>query len=173
MNTPRRNRAKQLCARCHAAFLKGIGLEDLCSRGFILYLTYPEGLRVTNIKDICRNTHAHESDRYCNSWRKNQRHGLFGYFLFFEKKSQKNLLKKNENSPRTRQFSECPLGWTCRKILHGLSRRPHEHVHSSLRCNQGARLDGECARAVVPQRPDTSCAHSMESRQAQANGAAM
>ncbi len=36
------------------------------------------------------------------------------------------------------------------KVLHGLSRRPHEHVHSSLRCNQGARLDGECARAVVP-----------------------
>ena len=36
------------------------------------------------------------------------------------------------------------------KILHGLSRRPHEHVHSSLRCNQGARLDGVRTRAVVP-----------------------
>jgi len=31
----------------------------------------------------------------------------------------------------------------------GLSRRPHEHVHSSLRCNKGARLDGKRARAVV------------------------
>ena len=47
-------------------------------------------------------------------------------------------------------------------------------MHSSLRCNQGARLDGECDRAVVTTaRPDTSCAHSTESRQAQANGAAM
>ena len=36
------------------------------------------------------------------------------------------------------------------KVLHGLSRRPHEHVHSSLRCNKGARLDGKRARAVVP-----------------------
>ena len=25
----------------------------------------------------------------------------------------------------------------------------HEHVHSSLRCNQDARLDGECDRAIV------------------------
>ena len=39
------------------------------------------------------------------------------------------------------------------------SRRPHEHVHSSLRCNQGARLDGECARAVVPH-GRTHCPHS-------------
>jgi hypothetical protein len=35
------------------------------------------------------------------------------------------------------------------KVLHGLSRRPHEHVQSSLRCNKGARLDGKRARAVV------------------------
>ena len=35
------------------------------------------------------------------------------------------------------------------KVLHGLSRRPHEHVHSSLRCNKGARLDGKRARPVV------------------------
>ena len=35
------------------------------------------------------------------------------------------------------------------KVLYGLSRRPHEHVYRSLRCNQGARLDGKRARAVV------------------------
>jgi len=32
----------------------------------------------------------------------------------------------------------------------GLSRRPHKHVHSSLRCNQGARLDGVCPWSSLP-----------------------
>jgi len=36
------------------------------------------------------------------------------------------------------------------KDLHGLSRRPHLHMHSSLRWNQGARLDGVRIGAVVP-----------------------
>jgi hypothetical protein len=39
----------------------------------------------------------------------------------------------NHNSP----LAKCG----CKKN-HGLSRRPHKHVHSSLRFNQGARLDG-------------------------------
>jgi hypothetical protein len=30
------------------------------------------------------------------------------------------------------------------KTLHGLSRRPHSHLYSSLRCNQSARLGGIC-----------------------------
>jgi len=30
------------------------------------------------------------------------------------------------------------------KTLHGLSRRPHSHLYTSRRCNQGARLDGIC-----------------------------
>jgi hypothetical protein len=32
----------------------------------------------------------------------------------------------------------------CCKTLYRLSRRPHSHVHSSLRCNQGTRLDDIC-----------------------------
>jgi hypothetical protein len=35
-------------------------------------------------------------------------------------------------------------------LLHGLSRRPHKHVHRSLRCNQGARLDGGGPSPSVP-----------------------
>jgi hypothetical protein len=44
-----------------------------------------------------------------------------------------------------------PLAYVrLQKTLHGLSRRPHSHMHSSLRCKQGARLDGGRAGAVVP-----------------------
>jgi hypothetical protein len=37
----------------------------------------------------------------------------------------------------------------CKKHA-GLSRRPHQHVHSSLRWNQGARLDGVCPWPIIP-----------------------
>jgi hypothetical protein len=54
----------------------------------------------------------------------------------------------------------------------GRSRRPHKHVHSSLRCNQGAQLDGIVPLALSSARLDTRSAPSKESRQARANGAA-
>jgi hypothetical protein len=40
--------------------------------------------------------------------------------------------------------NNCPLAKCgCKKHCRvGLSRRPHSHLYSSLRCNQGARLDG-------------------------------
>ena len=39
---------------------------------------------------------------------------------------------------------------TAAKNTDELSRRPHQHVHSSLRCNQGARLDGVCPWPSLP-----------------------
>ena len=56
------------------------------------------------------------------------------------------------------QFHNSPLAKCgCKKFCMNepFSRRPHEHVHSSLRCNQGARLDGVRTGAVVPTRPGT------------------
>ena len=54
--------------------------------------------------------------------------------------------------------NNCPLA-RLQKTLHGLSRRPHSHMHSSLRCNQGARLDGVCHGPPVPH-GRTHCPHA-------------
>ena len=43
---------------------------------------------------------------------------------------------------RWRSAAAKNMAWT--------SRRPHSDMHSSLRCNQGARLDGVCPRPSLP-----------------------
>jgi len=53
-----------------------------------------------------------------------------------------------------------------------LSRRPHSHLHSSLRCNQGARRDGVFPRPHVPHGRTHGPHAALRKPQAQAHGAA-
>ena len=71
-------------------------------------------------------------------------------------------LPRRNNSP----LSQCG----CKKHA-GLSRRPHQHLHSSLRCNESARLDGLCPWPPVSHGL-SQFGHNTGSRPAQANGAA-
>ena len=80
------------------------------------------------------------------------------------------MARRNPAHKRQRCLRPSALGDVClhdaRFGAHSGATKAHDWMVSVI----GPLLDGECDRAA---RPDTSCAHSTESRQAQANGAAM